>query len=51
MIITTFFIQDTDFHEFATAMLYWNRYLFSENKDTDYKVWFKILLILSLKLW
>ncbi|KIM63036.1 hypothetical protein SCLCIDRAFT_118320 [Scleroderma citrinum Foug A] len=51
MIITTFFIQDTDFHEFATAMLYWNCYLFSENKDTDYKMWtgiWKSLFVLQV---
>ena len=44
MIITIFLIQDTDFHDieqredFATTMLNWNCYLFSENEDTDYKV-------------
>ena len=57
MIITTFFIQDANFHnvkqceEFATAMLYWNCYLFSENEGDDYKVQSKTISILNLKFW
>jgi len=53
MIIATFFIQDTDFHDieqredFATTMLDWNRYLFSENEDADYKVSLKYCQFLA----
>ncbi|KIN94285.1 hypothetical protein M404DRAFT_35229 [Pisolithus tinctorius Marx 270] len=45
MVIATFFIQDTDFHDpkqredFAAAMLHHNHYLFSGNEDINHKMW------------